>query len=191
LQDAVNEAYTKGILIFAAAGNCACPDYEFPAACEHAISVGSINPDTGIPSAFNTRNDSNILFAPGENVLIPQKGSKDNANGSNGPNAFMKVSGTSFSAPFVAGLAALVLSKNRQTEPGFRMQRDSMISLLRDKDHLDLSCKVHNYSRESSCTSSLVTLEDQSEPLIQSHTFAILLAFTILTLAFVYAFFRH
>lgn len=185
LQDAVNEAYTKGILIFAAAGNCACPDYEFPAACEHAISVGSINPDTGIPSAFNTRNDSNILFAPGENVLIPQN------NSTQGTKSYMKVSGTSFSAPFVAGLAALVLSKNRQTEPGFRMQRENMISLLRDKDHLDLSCKVHNYSRDSSCTSSLVTLEEQSEPLIQSHTFAILLAFTILSLAFVYAFFRN
>lgn len=139
LQDAVTEAYDKGILIFAAAGNCSCPDYEFPAACEHAISVGSLNPETLAPSAFNTRNDANVLFAPGENVQIPMR------------SGFKTVSGTSFSAPFVAGLAALVLSKERSKHPGFRMERSTMVELLRDKDHLDLSCHVHNYTKVGAC----------------------------------------
>lgn len=163
LQNAVNEAYQKGILIFAAAGNCSCPDYEFPAACEHAISVGSINPDTLLPSPFNTRNDSNVLFAPGENVQIP-KGS-----------GFATVSGTSFSAPFVAGLAALVLSDRRAKDPGFRMEREDMITLLRDSDHLGLSCNVHNYSRFGAC-GGLSVLRMES-PLVSTQTISISVIF--------------
>jgi subtilisin family serine protease len=150
LQDAVNSAYEKGILVFAAAGNCSCPDYEFPAACEHAISVGSLNPDTLAPSAFNTRNDANVLFAPGENVQVPLR------------SGFKTVSGTSFSAPFVAGLAALVLSKKRNQSPGVRMERSDMIELLRDKDHLDLSCHVHNYTKVGACAGISVMHTTQS-----------------------------
>lgn len=150
LQDAVTQAYDKGILVFAAAGNCACPDYEFPAACEHAISVGSISSDTMAPSPFNTRNDANVLFAPGENVQIPMR------------SGFKTVSGTSFSAPFVAGLAALVLSKKRAVTPGVRMERTDMIELLRDKDHLDLSCNVHNYTKVGACAGIAVMHTTQS-----------------------------
>jgi subtilisin family serine protease len=155
LQDAVNEAYTRGILVFAAAGNCACPDYEFPAACQHAISVGSINADTRLPSSFNTRNDSNVLFAPGENVQVPKV--------QNGTTKFVSVSGTSFSAPFVAGLAALVLADKRREQPGIRLEREDMVNLLRDKDHLDLSCKVHNYNREIACAG--VAIVQHTDPL--------------------------
>lgn len=161
LENAVNEAYSKGILVFAAAGNCACPDYEFPAACEHAISVGSLNPDTLEPSPFNTRNDSSVLFAPGENVQIPSKA------------GFYGVSGTSFSAPFVAGLASLVLSKKRSKNPGLRMDRNDMIELLRDKDHLSLSCSVHNYTKVGACAG--VAVVHQSQPLSMSNTYSIVL----------------
>ena len=150
LQDAVTQAYDKGILVFAAAGNCSCPDYEFPAACEHAISVGSLSAETLAPSAFNTRNDANVLFAPGENVQIPMR------------SGFKTVSGTSFSAPFVAGLAALVLSKKRSGTPGVRMERTDMIELLRDKDHLHLSCNVHNYTKVGACAGISVMHTTQS-----------------------------
>ena len=166
LQDAVNEAYTRGILVFAAAGNCSCPDYEFPAACEHAISVGSINADTKLPSSFNTRNDSNILFAPGENVQVPKV--------EKGNTKFVSVSGTSFSAPFVAGLAALVLADKRRENPGIRLEREDMINLLRDKDHLDLSCKVHNYNREIACAG--VAIVPHTEPIYKHSLVLMLLA---------------
>jgi subtilisin family serine protease len=166
LEKAVNDAHGKGILVFAAAGNCACPDYEFPAACEHAISVGSINAETMEPSPFNTRNDSSVLFAPGENVQIPLK------------SGFQSVSGTSFSAPFVAGLAALVLSKKRGARPGVRMERDDMVELLRDKDHLGLSCNVHNYTKTGACAGVAVVHTPQSFAV--SGTFSALLL--ILTL---------
>lgn len=167
LEHAVNEAYSKGILVFAAAGNCACPDYEFPAACQHAISVGSLNPETLEPSPFNTRNDSSVLFAPGENVQIPSKA------------GFYSVSGTSFSAPFVAGLAALVLSKKRSKTPGLRMDRDDMVELLRDKDHLSLSCVVHNYAKMGACAG--VSVVHQSHPLSMTGTYsAVLLALALI-----------
>jgi subtilisin family serine protease len=169
LQDAVNEAYRSGILVFAAAGNCACPDYEFPAACEHAISVGSINADTLQPSTFNTRNDVSVLFAPGENVQVPIR------NGQ-----FKTVSGTSFSAPFVAGLAALVLSQKRSALPGVRLERNDMVELLRDKDHLGLSCNVHNYTRVGSCAGVAVVPVEQSWTV--SYTYAIVIFLIALAL---------
>lgn len=131
LENAVNKAKSKGILVFAASGNCSCRAYEFPGACDAAISVASIDIQRR-KSPFNTRNDSVAVFAPGQNIKVP--GSKS------------RLSGTSFAVPFASALAALELSKRRAVDPKAMMTRDETISALRGM--LGLTCSEHTYSND-------------------------------------------
>ena len=131
LENSVNKAKSKGILVFAASGNCSCRAYEFPGACDAAISVASIDIQRR-KSPFNTRNDSVAVFAPGQNIKVP--GSKS------------RLSGTSFAVPFASALAALELSKRRAVDPKAMMTRDETISALRGM--LGLTCSEHTYSND-------------------------------------------
>lgn len=142
LQRLIDIAFEKGILVFSAAGNSSSQGYEFPSACVHAISVASMN-SSRQPSPFNTRNDAVVVFAPGEEIKLP--------TGENGK--LEEFSGTSFSTPFAAGLAALILSQHRFQQNDFkkRIPRKTMIEILRDPNHLNLNCKDHSYVMENIC----------------------------------------
>lgn len=143
MQDVVSAAAQAGILLFAAAGNSGERGYEFPAACEQAISVASMN-SARKPSPFNTRNDAVTVFAPGEKLRLPT-----------GPQGRLEeFTGTSFATPFAVGLAALVLCKERlaKEDTTFRMTRRQMIDRLRDPDHFGLNCTDHTYVMERTCT---------------------------------------
>jgi membrane-anchored mycosin MYCP len=140
MQAVINKALDKNILVFAAAGNSGDRGYEYPSACVGAISVASIN-QARQPSAFNTRNDATVVFAPGEQLSLPL-----------GNGELAEFSGTSFATPFAAGLAALALSEKRATEPRAVMKRRDMIDLLRSDTHLGLNCTTHTYVMEPTCT---------------------------------------
>ena len=154
LEQAVNNAAKQGILVLAAAGNCSCRAYEFPAACDAAISVGSMDLERR-PSYFNTRNDSVAVFAPGQGITVP--------------GTSKKMSGTSFAVPFASGLLALELqrrrnpnqkfttkrskdyftvldSTNSKTDTAITMSRLEAVEYLRGA--LGLSCNVHSYSND-------------------------------------------
>jgi len=143
LQALIDEAAEKGILIFAAAGNSGSRAYEYPASCFSAIAVGSVNVARQ-PSEFNTRNDSVVVFAPGERIKLP--------TGHEG--VLEEYNGTSFSTPWAAGLAALVLqqARVRGSDPNLKLNRRQMIDILRDPAHLDLNCDQHTYVMDRTCT---------------------------------------
>lgn len=123
LNKAVQEAYKKGVLIVAAAGNEGDMGENvqrvYPAAFSHVISVAATNSSDKRPSYSNYHSTVDIA-APGDDILSTLP---------NGKYGWM--SGTSMATPMVAGVAALIWShepKLNKTEVEYRLY-DSAVDL--------------------------------------------------------------
>jgi hypothetical protein len=103
--EAIAIAYGVGTMVVAAAGN----EFEegnpvsYPAAWPHVLSVASTGPDN-TSSFFSSANASIDVAAPGENIPLAVPVALDTADGVQ--DGFTLGSGTSFSAPIVAGAVA-------------------------------------------------------------------------------------
>jgi subtilisin family serine protease len=93
-----------GIVHFASAGNSAGA-IGYPAEVASVNAVGSIDPD-GDRSAFSCFGPALAFAAPGQTVWTTDRTGADGFAGAD----YTTLSGTSFASPFVAGVAALVLS---------------------------------------------------------------------------------
>lgn len=91
LEEAIEEAYSKNIMVVAATGNDSKEKLLYPASYYHCISVGSINNSYEL-SSFSNYNALMDLVAIGEDITI----------------CGVTDSGTSFSAPVVTGFLALL-----------------------------------------------------------------------------------
>ncbi|MHB1454090.1 MAG: S8 family serine peptidase [Saccharofermentanales bacterium] len=103
-QAAINYAVGKGCIVIASSGNEGDTDYRgrlsYPASDKGVISVGAVSPDNQ-RSVFSQYNSEVDVVAPGEHILVC---------GSGAANSYKSVDGTSFSSPYVAGVAALIRS---------------------------------------------------------------------------------
>jgi subtilisin family serine protease len=100
LQSAVDYAWNKGAVVFAAAMNTSSSTPYYPAACTHALAVAATDSSDRLAS-FSNFGDWVSLSAPGSNILAPLAG-----------GGYGYWYGTSFSAPIAAGVAALSLAAN-------------------------------------------------------------------------------
>jgi len=101
LANAVRLCADNNVLIVAAAGNDGCDCLHVPAALESVLAVGAID-SAGSPIGFSNWGEayrSQGILAPGENIL----------GGIPGGITALKT-GTSFAAPVVSGIIALLLS---------------------------------------------------------------------------------
>lgn len=102
---AVQRAVNKGIVVVAAAGNEGASYYDYPASYDGVLSVGSIASDN-VVSGFSNRNDKVDVVAPGENIYSCYKN-----------NSYASLDGTSFSAPVVSGVAAILKAIDPSLNP--------------------------------------------------------------------------
>ncbi len=103
IQDAAIYVRSQGGLVVAAAGNCGCFDYT--AENPYIVSVSATDPNDLIAS-FSSRGIYVDLAAPGVSILTTWNG-----------GTYGSASGTSFSSPITAGVAALIMSVNPDLTP--------------------------------------------------------------------------
>jgi subtilisin-like proprotein convertase family protein len=106
LLDAINAAHAAGILFVASAGNNgsnndSSPHYPSSYDAPNVVAVASTDNNDDRSSFSNYGATSVDLFAPGSSIFSTLPG-----------NGYGTASGTSMAAPHVAGVAALMLSKN-------------------------------------------------------------------------------
>ena len=99
IKDAVNHAYSKGVVLIAAAGNDDSSTKMYPAAYDNVIAVAATNKDDD--RAYFSQYGSWVdVAAPGKNIKSCVIGDE-----------YESFSGTSMACPHVSGLAGLILSK--------------------------------------------------------------------------------
>ena len=109
----------KGILMVAAAGNAGPKSPPlYPAANTNVIAVTATDAQDRLFAASN-RGSHIAISAPGVDIFLPAPDDK-----------YQMTSGTSFSAAYVSGLAALMLERNPRLKPG--EVREILLKTARD-----------------------------------------------------------
>jgi thermitase len=101
LEDAVNYAWSKGVVVVAAAGNDGVSTTFEPASYTNVIAVGAVN-DRDRKASFSNWGTWVDVVAPGVSIASTYLN-----------NQYVYMDGTSMASPYVAGLAALLTAQGR------------------------------------------------------------------------------
>lgn len=133
LNTAVNNVYNLGIPVIVSAGNSEKDALLYsPASAEKAYTIGATFGNDQRATFSNMGNAVN-LFAPGVNILSAYIGSISN---------YATLSGTSMSAPYVVGVAALFLELNPSANP---QQVYDFLTTTSTKNKVILSGSLNNH----------------------------------------------
>lgn len=96
--EVIRYALARGVILVAASGNSGLAERFYPAAHEGVIAVGAVE-HTLVPAGFSTRGAHVAVCAPGRDIVTC------------GLDGYQRATGTSFAAPFVAAVCALLASR--------------------------------------------------------------------------------
>jgi|GEM_PF-1353892 len=120
IKDVLDYAYSNGVVLVAAAGNDnMVTKHYYPACYESVISVAAID-NADEKAYFSNYGGSVDVAAPGVDILSTVPG-----------NQYVLSSGTSMAGPHVAGVAGLLISKNKECPYPAQMVK-SMIPYITD-----------------------------------------------------------
>ncbi|WP_246943150.1 S8 family peptidase [Bacillus pinisoli] len=117
LQNAVNYAWNKGVVLVAAAGNDGVSTTFEPASYTNVIAVGAVD-SLNRKASFSNYGTWVDVVAPGVDIAATYPG-----------NRYVYMSGTSMASPYVAGLAALLKGQGRsnvQVRQAIELTADSV-----------------------------------------------------------------
>jgi subtilisin family serine protease len=130
-QAAIDYAFANGVVVVAAAGNMGKDAAVFsPAGLPNVINVAAVGPD-GRRAPFSNWGDTVDISAPGVDILSLRARNTDlallanvdgytAAEGFVGPESqYYRADGTSFAAPFVSGVASLIIARH----PGYTAEQ--------------------------------------------------------------------
>jgi subtilisin family serine protease len=100
LRDIIRYAYAEGVVLVGSSGNSGSSDPHYPSGYSEVICVGNSTSDDFVAGSSNYGSTLDIV-APGSLIMTTALN-----------NDYAQISGTSASAPYVAGAAALILSKS-------------------------------------------------------------------------------
>lgn len=125
LQNAINQS--AAVVVVAAGNGNVDASTTSPANCDNVIPVGSIDPN-GYKSSFSNYGSKITYVGFGEQIYVPSNAGTLSATTEN----YVSANGTSFSAPSVAGVLALIMSNpsglflNNRSNAIRRMQETSL-----------------------------------------------------------------
>jgi flagellar hook assembly protein FlgD len=146
LHYATEYAKSKGVLIVAAAGNDDSYDETYPASLDGVIGVSATDSGDEITD-FSNYGNSIDFAAPGEDIYSTINGSK-----------YGSMDGTSMASPVVAGVAALILSKNP-------LMTDEQVETVLQKSSVDLWRKGWDYFYGYGRVDAYKALQSTSSPI--------------------------
>jgi Subtilase family len=119
IERAIAATAARGLVLVAAAGNAGAKSPPlYPAANPNVIAVSATDQQDRLFQASN-RGNYVALAAPGVDIFLPAPGGK-----------YQMTSGTSFSAAYVSGVAALLLERNYALKP--EALRTTLVTTARD-----------------------------------------------------------